>query len=200
MITKRPAVEFVFQDDFKDPNKSKLLSQSQDNLSQGYENGHYFIRLKPGKTSFGGVTFAPQVNDFDAVFTLRASGAGLSSVAVCFREERRSNNALVRHMWFVDNRGVSLVTEQTFDASNKRTERFIVKATDIVLPRTEWLQLRVKARGGSADLYINNQLFRTVPVSVQNASRLTVYLTKYAEATQSTLEFLDVKIEQLNEP
>ena len=189
----------VFQDDFKDPNKSKLPSQSQGNLSQGYENGRYFIRLQSGKTSSGGVTFAPPVNDFDAVFTVRASGAGLSSVAIIFREEPRSNNTLMRHLWFVDNRGISVVSEQTFDASGQRKERFIVKHTDIALPRTEWLQLRIRAIGGRADLYVNNQLFRTVPVGVQKASPLTITLTKYDESTRSTLELSDVKIEQINE-
>ena len=121
-------------------------------------------------------------------------------MAVIFREERRSNGQTVRHVWFVDYQGKSLVSEQTYDATEKRKDRFILDWTDSVLPRTQWLQLRARAVGTRTELYVNNQLFRTVPVSVQKASPLAVHLTKFGESVHATLEISEAKIEQLNSP
>ena len=117
-----------------------------------------------------------------------------------FREERRSEDQTERHIWFVNYSGNSCVVENTFDATGQSKERFILNWTDIVLPRTEWLQLRVRAVGARAELYVNNQLFRTVPVSVQKASPITVGLNKFGESVRATLEISEAKIEQLNAP
>lgn len=208
VVAKRPPKDVVFDDDFKDPAKSKfkLPTFADGNRSARYEKGLYKLQFRPGQIGSLTAIIGPALTDFEFNARMRISGtspSGTGAFVLTFRDQASPTPDSTRLAWFITANGATTFIRQVVPASGAP-----IKTADEYLPMTpvesfkaSWNRIRLKAVGSKVELEING-LKRQFDVGGPNYKPNTMdvwfALSKYEEQDSCSLEIDDVRVERIN--
>ena len=161
-VAKRPDIDLLFEEDFKDSNKRTFVVLDKDNGHQGYENGQYVLSLRRGPIRAIWITLPDLVSDFEFETKLQFTGmANEAKVSIGFRDDDQPKK--LRMLWWDIYNSSTRLDRQIFDLAKPGTpqsNQILWRGNNAGFLNPGWNVLKLRAHGATVELTTNDILMR----------------------------------------